>query len=215
MISQGPYYEQNFTLVLETVHSAEYNSHLFTADERALAQSILSLPKASLRLLIRISQRSGVWFRIARLDYPEIAAGCFDSCAPCHFADLTEPIDCLLLSGILWSESKLEKLSAVLELLPAPDVRILAKEFRVSLSGSSTKEETVEALLKHIATQVPMSCKDGINNRNLSSDHLNKLFFVVLSKCWEGVSSSSDCDSIIRCVAISESVSDMLRRTGL
>jgi hypothetical protein len=72
---QGPYYERHFRLIVETVHHAAHNHHLFLDSERAVLDSVLSLSTECLLLFIRIFQRSAQWIRTAKLEYPEISAG--------------------------------------------------------------------------------------------------------------------------------------------
>ncbi len=67
---QPDYYLDNFFLVLDTV--VERDEHLFDASELDLFYRLHALPSPELRLIVRLFNRRGPYFRVDRLQYPEI-----------------------------------------------------------------------------------------------------------------------------------------------
>jgi hypothetical protein len=67
-----PYYLQNFRTVLQTV--LQLHGNLLTADERAYICKLGQISRPAQALYVRLINRKGPCFRIARLAYPEIGA---------------------------------------------------------------------------------------------------------------------------------------------
>ncbi len=74
--------------MVSSVFSAPHHSHLFTDDDRTLVARFESLTPSARRLYIRLLQRRDGWFRVARLQYAEIAdvGGAVAQLVGCGFA---------------------------------------------------------------------------------------------------------------------------------
>jgi hypothetical protein len=71
LIASTPYYLNDFMAVIDGV--VERYGALLNADERSYLAKLSALSAPSLMLYARLVNRKGPYFRIARLDYPEIA----------------------------------------------------------------------------------------------------------------------------------------------
>lgn len=130
-----PYYLQNFLMVLKAVFENEDDSRLFDEQEHQIVAKFHQLSDSGQRLYVRLFQRKLGWIKVNKLEYEEIAA------------DLTPVIGELNRAGFLQTESQLQELSEVLELLSAPELKSLAKTFHVA-NPNGQKQQLVDALLK-------------------------------------------------------------------
>jgi hypothetical protein len=64
------YYLNNFRTVLTSLESRYWE--LLTGEERGFIRRFAVLPKPSCALLVRMIMRRGMFFRLSRLEYPEI-----------------------------------------------------------------------------------------------------------------------------------------------
>eukprot|EP00057_Strongylocentrotus_purpuratus_P007947 XP_011662421.1 PREDICTED: fanconi-associated nuclease 1 isoform X2 [Strongylocentrotus purpuratus] len=134
-----PYYIVNFKLILNAVLKNEFDSHLFDEEDHAQVSKFNSLSSPAQQLYVRLFQRKFTWFRTAKVEYPRIAL----NLKPLF----TEMID----AGLLITESSLDELAVTLKLLMAPDLKQLAKDFKVA--GSGQKSDLVEAIIKYSSRQ--------------------------------------------------------------
>ncbi|KAG5839385.1 hypothetical protein ANANG_G00204430 [Anguilla anguilla] len=130
-----PYYLRNFLTVLEAVLENEDDRMLFNQDDLAVIHAFQQLSAAGQMLYVRLFQRKLHWLRVSRLDYSEIGS------------DLAPVIQELASCGFLQRESDLQDLEEVLELLPAPELRGLAKTFHLGAPGAQ-KQQLVTDLLR-------------------------------------------------------------------
>ncbi|KAJ8407715.1 hypothetical protein AAFF_G00267590 [Aldrovandia affinis] len=130
-----PYYLRNFLIVLEAVLENEDDRSLFNQEDLAAIHTFQRLSVAGQMLYVRLFQRKLHWLRVSRLDYSEIGS------------DLTPVVQELASCGFLQRESDLQDLGEVLELLPAPELRGLAKTFHLAAPGAQ-KQQLVTGLLR-------------------------------------------------------------------
>uniref|UniRef100_A0A8C9RZA6 Fanconi-associated nuclease n=1 Tax=Scleropages formosus TaxID=113540 RepID=A0A8C9RZA6_SCLFO len=131
----APYYLSNFLMVLKTVLENEDDRVLFNQEDLAVIRTFRQLSAAGQMLYVRLFQRKLQWLRVNKLDYAAIAS------------DLSPVVQELTASGFLQRESELEELGEVLDLLPAPELKSLAKTFHLGGPGAQ-KQQLVEGLLR-------------------------------------------------------------------
>ncbi|XP_074533123.1 fanconi-associated nuclease 1 [Halichoeres trimaculatus] len=133
--SRLPYYLRNFRTVLESVLENEDDRALFDQHDMSAVHAFEKLSVEGQKLYVRLFQRKLKWLQVNKLDYEEI---CSDLRPVCHE---------LVQAGFLQSESDLQDLGEALELLPAPDLKALAKTFHLGNSGTQ-KQQIVDGLLR-------------------------------------------------------------------
>ncbi|XP_063053132.1 fanconi-associated nuclease 1 [Engraulis encrasicolus] len=131
-----PYYLRNFLCVLEAVLEQEDDLRLFNQDDLHTIRSFQQLSALGQMLYVRLFQRRLKWLPVGKLDYSEIST------------DLGPVVDELQQAGLVQGEHELQDLGEVLEVLPAPELRLLAKAMHVSGANSSQRPQLVDALLK-------------------------------------------------------------------
>lgn len=130
-----PYYLRSFLVVLQAILENEEDMKLFDDQEKEIITKFYRLSASGQKLYVRLFQRKLAWIKMSKLEYEEIAS------------DLTPVVEELKDSGFLETESELQELSDVLELLSAPELKALAKTFHL-LSPGGQKQQLVDALLK-------------------------------------------------------------------
>uniref|UniRef100_H3D860 Fanconi-associated nuclease n=1 Tax=Tetraodon nigroviridis TaxID=99883 RepID=H3D860_TETNG len=130
-----PYYLQNFCSVLKAVLENEDDRALFDQQDMSHIQAFEKLSVKAQKLYVRLFQRKLKWLQVNKLDYVEICS------------DLQLVAEELVRGGLLQSESALQDLAEALDLLPAPELKALAKTFHLGSSGSQ-KQQVVEGLIK-------------------------------------------------------------------
>ncbi|XP_008310687.1 fanconi-associated nuclease 1 [Cynoglossus semilaevis] len=134
-----PYYLNNFHTVLQAVLENEDDKALFNEEDMSFVHAFEKLSVPGQKLYVRLFQRKLKWLQVNKLDYGEICS------------DLTPVVEELVQSGLLQTENDLEDLVEALDLLPAPDLKALAKIFHLSSSGTQ-KQQLVKGLL-HLSKQ--------------------------------------------------------------
>ncbi|KAL1774652.1 fanconi-associated nuclease 1 [Sigmodon hispidus] len=130
-----PYYLRTFLVVLQAVLENEEDMKLFDEQERGVISKFYQLSASGQKLYVRLFQRKLTWIKMGKLEYEEIAS------------DLTPVVEELKDSGFLQTESELQELPEVLELLSAPELKALAKTFHLA-SPTGPKQQLVDAFLK-------------------------------------------------------------------
>lgn len=130
-----PYYLRSFVLVLRAVFEHAEDRTLFSEEEQTLVASFHRLSENGQKLYVRLFQRKWGWLKARKLEYGEIAP------------DLSPVIGELEQAGLVQTESELQELSEVLELLSLPELRTLARSFRLARLGGQ-KEQLVTAVLQ-------------------------------------------------------------------
>uniref|UniRef100_A0A667WKV5 Fanconi-associated nuclease n=1 Tax=Myripristis murdjan TaxID=586833 RepID=A0A667WKV5_9TELE len=130
-----PYYLRNFRTVLEAVLENEDDRALFNQDDMSLIHTFEKLSVMGQKLYVRLFQRKLKWLQVNKLDYEEICS------------DLGPVAQELVQSGFLQSENDLQDLVEALDLLPAPELKGLAKTFHLGGSGTQ-KQQLVDGLLR-------------------------------------------------------------------
>uniref|UniRef100_A0A2K5XP92 Fanconi-associated nuclease n=2 Tax=Mandrillus leucophaeus TaxID=9568 RepID=A0A2K5XP92_MANLE len=130
-----PYYLRSFLVVLKTVLENEDDMMLFDEQEKGIVTQFYQLSVTGQKLYVRLFQRKLSWIKMTKLEYEEIAS------------DLTPVIEELKNAGFLQTESELQELSEVLELLSAPELKSLAKTFHL-VNPNGQKQQLVDAFLK-------------------------------------------------------------------
>ncbi|XP_026143368.1 fanconi-associated nuclease 1 [Carassius auratus] len=132
-----PYYLQNFRTVLEAVLENEDDRMLFNEEDFSIIHTFQKLSVPGQMLYVRLFQRKLKWLQVSKLEYTEISS------------DLRPVIRELVACGFLQTESELHDIQEVLDLLPAPELRNLAKTFHLGRGGNGTqKQQLVEGLLQ-------------------------------------------------------------------
>ncbi|XP_071794297.1 fanconi-associated nuclease 1-like [Asterias amurensis] len=135
---KDPYFLVNFKLILKTVLGIEDDRSLFNDQDMLFVESFRQLSAPAQQLYVRLFQRKHAWLRVAKLDYQRIAE------------DLSPVVDELHQAGLTQTEQDLDDFESSLNLCAAPDLKTLAKTLRLSTpSSGQTKQDLVEALLKH------------------------------------------------------------------
>uniref|UniRef100_A0A3Q2UAY9 Fanconi-associated nuclease n=1 Tax=Fundulus heteroclitus TaxID=8078 RepID=A0A3Q2UAY9_FUNHE len=130
-----PYYLRNFQTVLHAVLENEDDRTLFNQEDMAVVHGFRRLSVVAQKLYVRLFQRKLKWLQVSKLDYGEICR------------NLGPVAQELVQIGFLQTEEDLEDLGEALDLLPAPELKALAKTFHLGGSGSQ-KQQVIEGLLR-------------------------------------------------------------------
>uniref|UniRef100_A0AAX7T4G5 Fanconi-associated nuclease n=1 Tax=Astatotilapia calliptera TaxID=8154 RepID=A0AAX7T4G5_ASTCA len=130
-----PYYLRNFKTVLHAVLENEDDRELFNQDDLSFIRAFENLSVMGQKLYVRLFQRKLKWLQVNKLDYEEICS------------DLGPISQELVQSGFLETENDLEDLGEALDLLPAPELKALAKTFHLGNSATQ-KQQVVDGLLR-------------------------------------------------------------------
>ncbi|KAI3371210.1 hypothetical protein L3Q82_023840, partial [Scortum barcoo] len=130
-----PYYLRNFQTVLQAVLENEDDRALFDQHDMSLVQAFEKLSVMGQKLYVRLFQRKLKWLQVNKLDYEEICS------------NLGPVAQELVQCGFLQSESDLLELREALDLLPAPELKALAKTFHLSNSATQ-KQQLLDGLLR-------------------------------------------------------------------
>ncbi|XP_026366101.1 fanconi-associated nuclease 1 [Ursus arctos] len=149
-----PYYLRSFLVVLKAVFENEEDRMLFDEHEKEIVTKFYQLSVSAQKLYVRLFQRKFSWLKVNKLEYEEIAP------------DLTPVIGELQQAGFLQTESELQELSEVLELLSAPELKTLAKTFHL-VNPNGQKQQLVDTFLK-LAKQ-PSVCTWGKNQPGIGA----------------------------------------------
>ncbi|XP_068595700.1 fanconi-associated nuclease 1 [Brachionichthys hirsutus] len=128
-----PYYLRNFQTVLQAVLENEDDSVLFNQEDMSFTRAFKELSVMGQKLYVRLFQRKLKWLQVNKLDYEEISS------------DLGPVAQELVNGAFLQSENDLQDLGEALDLLPAPEIKALAKTFHLVNSGTQ-KQQLVEGL---------------------------------------------------------------------
>ncbi|XP_061891314.1 fanconi-associated nuclease 1 isoform X2 [Entelurus aequoreus] len=146
-----PYYLRNFQTVLQAVLQNEDDSRLFNQEDMTLVQAFEKLSVMGQKLYVRLFQRKLKWLQVDKLDYGEICSN-------------LEPVAHeLVQGGLLQSEKDLHEVAEALELLPAPELKSLAKIFHLGNCGTQ-KQQLVEGLLRLSKQKSLFSLSQAQNN---------------------------------------------------
>ncbi|XP_055011919.1 fanconi-associated nuclease 1 isoform X2 [Boleophthalmus pectinirostris] len=146
-----PYYLRNFLTVLQAVLENEDDRLLFNDEDMSLIHTFENLSVMGQKLYVRLFQRKLKWLQVNKLDYDEISS------------DLAPVAQELVQQRFLQSENDLEDLGEALDLLPAPELKSLAKTFHLGNSGTQ-KQQLVEGLLRLSKQKSLFSVAPGQNN---------------------------------------------------
>ncbi|XP_036417627.1 fanconi-associated nuclease 1 [Colossoma macropomum] len=136
-LPKRPYYLQNFLTILEAVLENKDDMMLFNEEDLSSVHGFKKLSVPGQMLYVRLFQRKLKWLQVNKLDYSEIGS------------DLKPVVQELFCGGFLQTESELKDVQEVLDILPAPELRGLAKTFHLGGPGNSTqKQQLVEGLLR-------------------------------------------------------------------
>uniref|UniRef100_A0A3B4VHW6 Fanconi-associated nuclease n=1 Tax=Seriola dumerili TaxID=41447 RepID=A0A3B4VHW6_SERDU len=146
-----PYYLRNFRTVLQAVLENEDDRALFNQDDMSLVHAFERLSVMGQKLYVRLFQRKLKWLQVNKLDYEEISS------------DLEPVAQELAQDGFLQTENDLEDLEEALDLLPAPELKVLAKTFHLGSSGTQ-KQQLVDGLLRLSKQKSLFSLASAQNN---------------------------------------------------
>ncbi|KAM3870555.1 fanconi-associated nuclease 1 [Diretmus argenteus] len=145
------YYLRNFRTVLEAVLENEDDRLLFNQEDMSLIHAFEQLSVMGQKLYVRLFQRKLKWLQVNKLDYEEICS------------DLAPVAQELVQSGFLQTENDLLDLAEALDLLPAPELKVLAKTFHLGGSGTQ-KQQLVDGLLRLSRQKSLFTLTPGQNN---------------------------------------------------
>ncbi|XP_032088351.1 fanconi-associated nuclease 1-like [Thamnophis elegans] len=147
-----PYYLRNFLMVLEAVLENEDDRRLFNEDDSEAIARFYKLSAGGQKLYVRLFQRKLAWIKTNKIEYEEISS------------ELSPVIRELVEAGFLQSEAELQNLPEVLDLLSAPELKALAKEFHLK-NPTSPKQQLLEDFLR-LARQRSIfgTCQAGIGS---------------------------------------------------
>ncbi|XP_030044379.1 fanconi-associated nuclease 1 [Microcaecilia unicolor] len=134
-VSWQPYYLRNFLMVLQTVMENEDDLRLFNEDDMSTITKFHKLSDGSQKLYVRLFQRKLNWLKSSKIEYAEIG----------H--DLQPVVEELVACGFLQSESELQELSEVLEVLSVSELKMLAKTFHL-VNPNGQKQQLLEGFLQ-------------------------------------------------------------------
>uniref|UniRef100_A0A3Q0SAH7 Fanconi-associated nuclease n=1 Tax=Amphilophus citrinellus TaxID=61819 RepID=A0A3Q0SAH7_AMPCI len=146
-----PYYLRNFKTVLNAVLENDDDRELFNQDDLSFICAFENLSVMGQKLYVRLFQRKLKWLQVNKLDYEEICS------------DLGPVAQELVQSGFLQTENNLEDLGEALDLLPAPELKALAKTFHLGNSGTQ-KQQLVDGLLRLSRQKSLFSLTSAQNN---------------------------------------------------
>ncbi|KAK2842409.1 hypothetical protein Q5P01_012609 [Channa striata] len=129
------YYLRNFQSVLQAVLENKDDRELFDQDDMSHVHAFEKLSVMAQKLYVRLFQRKLKWLQVHKLDYEEISS------------DLGPVVQELAQSGFLQTENDLDDLGEALDLLPAPELKALAKTFHLGNAGTQ-KQQLVAGLLR-------------------------------------------------------------------
>lgn len=131
-----PYYLANFKLVLNNVMSNEEDRNLFNEEDNEIIDLFNEMSPEEQKLYIRLFQRKHGWFRCCKLDYPKICK------------DLKPVTDSLIEKGFLRDQHQLTNLQEALNLIVAPELKLLVKSLHISPGKKGgTKEEIIDTIV--------------------------------------------------------------------
>ncbi|KAM8860850.1 fanconi-associated nuclease 1 isoform 1-T1 [Synchiropus picturatus] len=146
-----PYYLRNFQTVLQAVLQNEDDRLLFNEEDLSHIQSFEKLSVKGQKLYVRLFQRKLKWLQVNKLDYVEISS------------DLGPVAEELGQGGLVQTERDLQDIGEALDLLPAPELKTLAKTFHLGSTGTQ-KQHLVDGLLRLSKQKSLFSFKSGQNN---------------------------------------------------
>ncbi|XP_042330802.1 fanconi-associated nuclease 1 isoform X2 [Sceloporus undulatus] len=130
-----PYYLRNFLMVLQAVLENEDDRRLFDEQDLETVAKFYRLSAGGQKLYVRLFQRKLSWIKTNKIEYAEISQ------------DLSPVIGELVEAGFLQSETELQDLSEVLDLLSAPELKTLAKTFHLR-NPNAQKQQILEDFLR-------------------------------------------------------------------
>ncbi|XP_063305212.1 fanconi-associated nuclease 1 [Pelobates fuscus] len=133
--SRHPYYLRNFLMVLNTIMECDDDMSLFNEADCSTLTSFFKLSAGSQKLYVRLFQRKLNWIKVNKIEYSEIGS------------DLVPFIEELVQNKFLQSDSELQELSEALDLLPAPELKTLAKGFHLA-NATAQKQQLVDEFLR-------------------------------------------------------------------
>nr|XP_046249136.1 fanconi-associated nuclease 1 [Scatophagus argus] len=146
-----PYYLRNFQTVLQAVLDNEDDRALFDTHDMSVVHAFEKLTVMGQKLYVRLFQRKLKWLQVNKLDYEEICS------------DLGPVAQELVQCGFLLSENDLQDVEEALDLLPAPELKALAKTFHLGNSGTQ-KQQLVDGLLRLSRQKSLFSMTSAQNN---------------------------------------------------
>ncbi|EDV26826.1 uncharacterized protein TRIADDRAFT_54130 [Trichoplax adhaerens] len=128
-----PYYLSNFNIIIQTVRNCKDDVCLFNDEDLVAVDSFYNLSVSAQKLYVRLFLRVYTWFQCSKLKYPDIRE------------DLSSDIEQLRNAGLVEDDDSLTDMEDILNLLPGPEVKKLAKMYHVK---SGSKNNIIEALKK-------------------------------------------------------------------
>ncbi|EHB16790.1 Homeobox protein SIX4 [Heterocephalus glaber] len=121
-------------MVLKAILENEDDTLLFDDEDEEVITKFYQLSASGHKLYVRLFQHKLTWIKMNKLEYEEIAP------------DLTPVIEELQCAGFLQTESELQELSEVLELLSAPELKAIASAADIKQeNGMESASEGQEA----------------------------------------------------------------------
>eukprot|EP00794_Sanderia_malayensis_P009457 gene9457-10445_t len=138
----APYYLANFKFIID--FGLQYDGgkkKLFNQEDRLIVDVFNSLKQESQLLYVRLFLRKSMWFKCAKLSYPDIGQ------------DLSPFLSDLVSNGLLVDNESLDEIKEILNLLSAAEVRCLCRSLQLFKDKSgqmlTSKSDHVDAILSH------------------------------------------------------------------
>ncbi|XP_013413515.1 fanconi-associated nuclease 1 [Lingula anatina] len=165
-----PYYLENFKLIIEAVLSDSFYNHLFIEEEFGIVEKFRTLEESEQKLFVRLYGRRHKWIRQAKIVYPKIEK------------DLSNVLQGLVNAGFILDETHLTDAEETLHNLPAPELRELAKSFKLNFSNQH-RQQIVQQLLQHGKQNTIMNMFGG--NKGGTAATVVKRAKSFLGKCYK------------------------------
>ncbi|KAJ8029230.1 Fanconi-associated nuclease 1 [Holothuria leucospilota] len=136
-----PYFVSNFKFVLNAVLGNEDDRCLLSEEDLNTVGLFNELSDKAQQLYIRIFQRKLAWLRVSKIQYPKISD------------DLAPVAKEVCGKGLFLTENEMTDLEEILRQLPAPEIKLLAKDLKVNCVEGSQKSNLVMACMQHCKKQ--------------------------------------------------------------
>nr|XP_026694574.1 fanconi-associated nuclease 1-like [Ciona intestinalis] len=137
-VGKRAYYLENFEMVVNSVQQNRDDWRLFEGEDQSCVNMFQQLHVNARKLYVRLFNRKYAWLPINKISYPEISPN------PCPYLEMLASHDFLQSSM-----NEILSLQEILGLLSAPDVKVLAKSFRLSVQGPKPKIcDAIESMCK-------------------------------------------------------------------
>lgn len=142
-----PYYLVNFETVVRGVIDETDDVRLFDEHDLDIIDTFRKLSLEAKKVYVRLFQRKFGWIQISQIKNDE-------------FHDKEGSLKELVEKGLILDSSKLEDLETILNLVSAPNLKKLSKDFNLSAKGNH-KHDNIDILIKHSKAKLFFASKSN------------------------------------------------------